>query len=203
MEESYREWMPTILMMLQKTKHTESDFCNYSRLQRAAMALQQMLREKPALVTIIGEAVKASKKPFYKVQGLGERDMEELYAKAYDSFAREKYEEAVVFFQTFAFYSCFDLRAWKGLAASLDQLHFSKEATLCQHLTERLDSEKRSPSFYTRDCYDALRKIAQALKHLETENPLEELITAGSSDQKPESKTSFCYQEQKRQQNNW
>ncbi len=168
------------------------------------MALQQMLREKPALVTAISEAVKTNNKPFYKVQGLGEPDMEALYAKAYDCFAREKYEEAVIFFQTFAFYSCFDLRAWKGLAASLDHLHFSNEAILCHHLTVRLDSENRRTSFYTRDCYVALHKIAQALKHLETEDPLAELLAAdSSSDQKPESKKSFCYQEQKHQQGNW
>lgn len=196
--------MSTILMMLQKTEHNENDFLNYSKMQRAAMALQQMLREKPALVTAISEEVKTKTKPFYEVQGLREQDMEALYARAYDCFARKKYEEAVIFFQTFAFYSCFDLRAWKGLAASLDQLHFSNEAILCHHLTVRLDSEKRPPTFYTRDCYVALHKIAQALKHLETTDPLGELAEANfSSDQKTESENFFCYKEKKHQQHNW
>ena len=191
-------------MMLQKTEHTENAFCNYPRLQRAAMALQQMLREKPALITAISEAVKTSKKPFYEVQGLGEPDMEAFYAKAYDCFAREKYEEAVIFFQTFAFYNCFDLRAWKGLAASLDQLYFSNEAILCHHLTAQLDSENRPPIFYTRDCYVALHKIAQALKQLEREASLDALYAADcSSDQKTKSLDFFCYQEKKHQQNNW
>lgn len=198
---SYWEWTPTILMMLQKTEHIENAFCNYPRLQRAAMALQQMLREKPALVRTISEAVKTNKKPFYKVKGLGEPDMEALYAEAYDCFAREKYKDAVIFFQTFAFYNCFDLRAWKGLASSLDQLHFSNEAILCHHLTVRLDSENRAPIFYTRDCYLALHKIAEALKHLETEDPLAQLVaTDSSSAQKPD---FFCYEEKKQQQSNW
>lgn len=190
--------------MLQKTKHTESAFCNYPRLQQAAMAFQQMLREKPALVTAISEAVKTNNKPFYKVQGLSEQDVEALYAAAYNCYALEKHEEAVIFFQTFAFYSSFDLRAWKGLAASLDRLDFSNEAILCHHLTVRLDSENRPSIFYTRDCYVVLHKIAQALKCLETADPLAELSEAdSSSDQKPEPQKFFCYQEKKHQQTHW
>jgi hypothetical protein len=191
-------------MMLQKTKHSANAFCSYPRLQRAAVALQQMLREKPALVTTISEAVKINKKSFYEVQGLSEQDMEALYATAYDCYAHEQYEEAAIFFQTFAFYSCFDLRAWTGLAASLDRLNFSNEAILCHHLTVRLGSEKRAPVFYTRDCYVALHKISQVLKYLETADPLAELSkTDFSSDQKLETQKFFCYQEKKHQQQNW
>ena len=60
--------MLTILMMLQKTEHTESAFCNDPRLQRAAMPLQQMLKEKTALVRAASEAVKTNKNLLYQEQ---------------------------------------------------------------------------------------------------------------------------------------
>jgi len=160
-----------------------------------------MLREKPALVAAIMDAVTLKQQSFYQLQGLREQDMEALYAAAYHCYAHEQYEDAVAFFQTFAFYSCFDSRAWIGLAASLKQLHCHDEALLCHYITVRLDSEHAAPIFYTHDCYVVLYKISQSLKRLEKVLPSS---NHASSDQPTEHQQKiFCYQEKKQQQNNW
>lgn len=172
-------------MMLQKNDHQNVSY-NHVRLERAAMALRQVLREKPGLIRTIADAVMRHKKSFYQLQGLREQDMQALYATAYDCYLHQEYEKASTFFQTLAFYSCFDLRAWIGLAASFQQQHRFSEAILCHQMYDQLSFETSFSLFHAYDCYVVIYKIAQTLNH-----------------QHPNQPELSCYQEKKKQQQNW
>ncbi|MBM3857068.1 MAG: hypothetical protein FJ390_03800 [Verrucomicrobia bacterium] len=172
-------------MILQKNAHPNVSH-SYAKLQCAALALQQTLREKPELVTAIVDAVMRHQKSFYELQNLREQDMEGLYATAYDCYLHKHYEAAAVFFETLAFYSCFDLRGWIGLAASLEQQQRFSEAILCHWIHDQLSFEDSFSLFYTHDCYVVIHKIAQTFSSQQTKHP-----------------DRSCYQEKKRQQQNW
>lgn len=116
--------------------------------------------------------VLAKSETLQQAYGITTKEMEELYAKAYEFYQSNKYQEAFSLFRWLLIFNPFIQKYWMGFAASQQLLKLYEGALHGYAVAALLQDENPYPHFHAYECYMSLENREEALKALEEASEL-------------------------------
>lgn len=109
----------------------------------------------------------SNQKSFKDIKGISEREMEAIYATAYNFYSHGKFERAKSIFSALTQLDQHQAKYWVGLGASYQMLKQYQSAIDAFGIATLLDTNDPKPVFYASSCFMKLNQIDLAQQSLE------------------------------------
>lgn len=114
--------------------------------------------------------------------GFDDKQMEALYAMAFNFYRSGRYDEALKIFRGLCLFDQLEPKYWVGLGATLQMLNQFPEAVQAYAYAGTLDITDPKPAFHAAECYIALNDKENAISALTS---VVDFANADSPDVKP------------------